>query len=430
MGGLSDPRTTGRETFPQISKGVARNLKSEVRSKTNRFSVLHAWGRLARSRRMSKQAATPRTARRPRTAAGATPPHIAHLVARTHFTGRALITWLSCCGDVTSRTVGAALSEAFRLAPTTVHRDIVIDALCDLSETHLNSCPDVGPDAAGAAADLATEVAGQVTAIRAYLEEAWSSVTKPEELAGTIEAAVGDGFDGELLCWDIIGVESLNHIGLIRKEASKLLRKLPERSTDELMGYGWTGLRIALRQFDPALGFSFSTYACPRINGAIRDGVRSENPLPKRLTTVARAAAAAEEKLTHELQRTPSYSEVAAALESFDAKQTNVLPRLAPAASLEELTHAWGEKSREPSCLVDSCDPADEADRLLRVTAVRDAVKELPADEAAAIQLLCLEERTLSEAAGLLGVETRVLRAAKRRGMTALANKLEQHAPA
>lgn len=354
---------------------------------------------------MSKQPVQPR---RPRTLAGTTPPDITRTFSALIACAEVLRSALLCCDNLTTARVGRALSTAYHAAADTDLRQITLSALRAVAFDH--SCPGVF-DASVVAACMDT------------LEDTWDSTAVTVNLNDSIAAAVAAGYDGELLCWDIISIESNNHIGLIRKEASKLLRKLPERSTDELIGYGWTGLRFALRQYNPDLGFSFSTYACPRINGAIRDGVRSESPLPKRLTTVVRAAVAVEEKLTHELQRTPSYSEIAAELDTI--KAASLLPRLQPSASIEELSTAWdSDKYRDPGFLIDDADPAEETHRLLQIEAVRDAIAGLPEDEATAIRMLCLQERTLTDAAAELGVEARVLRAAKRRGMTALASSL------
>lgn len=233
-----------------------------------------------------------------------------------------------------------------------------------------------------------------------------------------VAAAVSDDLDGELMCWEVITCESIKHIGLIRKEASKLVRRLPETSTDDLLGYGWAGLRAALRQYDPSLGFTFSTYACPKINGMIRDGIRSEHVLPKRLTTLARAVAGAEEALTQQLARTPTYAEILACLQA-KPNQVALLPRLVPAASLEELS-AGQEQQRDLTCLIDESDPASDAESRVRTAAVREALEELPDLEASVVRMVCLEERTMTEVSTLLGLDIRAVSAAKRRGVEAL----------
>jgi RNA polymerase sigma factor for flagellar operon FliA len=263
---------------------------------------------------------------------------------------------------------------------------------------------------------------------QAALTERYGSVVAGDSLDATIAQLVADGVDGELVTWEIITRESVRHEGLIYKECNRLVRTLPDRNPDELKGYGWAGLRVALRNYNPALGFAFSTYACPKINGAIRDGVRAESPIPKRLTTFLRKVSHAEEALTQMLSRPPSYAEIADYIK-VSSEAMSLLPRLTSTASLDELSTGWGETSREPSCLVDAADPEDAALTALRNAALHRAVDALPEEESVAVRLLMLEEMPVSEAAALVGVEPRQLRMRKLRGLRALAPVMRSWQP-
>lgn len=62
--------------------------------------------------------------------------------------------------------------------------------------------------------------------------------------------------------------------GLVRSLAVAIHRKLPPSvDLDDLIAYGQVGLVEAAREFDPARGTRFSTYAYYRIRGAIYDGL-------------------------------------------------------------------------------------------------------------------------------------------------------------
>jgi RNA polymerase sigma factor FliA len=62
--------------------------------------------------------------------------------------------------------------------------------------------------------------------------------------------------------------------GLVRSLALKIHRGLPRRiDLDDLIGYGQVGLVEAARDFDPARGIRFATFAFYRIRGAIYDGL-------------------------------------------------------------------------------------------------------------------------------------------------------------
>ncbi len=58
----------------------------------------------------------------------------------------------------------------------------------------------------------------------------------------------------------------------IAKQVKRTLS--PNIETDDLIGYGMTGLIEAAERFDPSLGANFSTFSYYRIRGAIYDGLR------------------------------------------------------------------------------------------------------------------------------------------------------------
>lgn len=65
-----------------------------------------------------------------------------------------------------------------------------------------------------------------------------------------------------------------DHQKLVFHLAMKVYRRLPIRQDlDDLIGYGMIGLIEAASRFNAKLRVEFSTFAWPRINGAIYDGV-------------------------------------------------------------------------------------------------------------------------------------------------------------
>jgi RNA polymerase sigma factor for flagellar operon FliA len=259
--------------------------------------------------------------------------------------------------------------------------------------------------------------------IASELAKAWRTAKPTGTLEQTITSATQSGLDGELMAWEIIIRESHKHLGLIKKEISKLLPNLPDTDPDDLLGYGWRGLRVALRQYDPALGNSFATYACPKINGAIRDGIRQEHYLPKRLTTFARRITSAEEKLTQELSRTPSFKEISAYLEESE-ETMRLASRLGHAASLEEMSNPWGEGSSEPNCLIDMSDTSESAIRQVQSEELSRALDDLPEQGAELIRMLYYQESTLTAAAGALGIDVRGAREIRDRSLNQLKDSM------
>lgn len=65
------------------------------------------------------------------------------------------------------------------------------------------------------------------------------------------------------------------HIGLANKLAANKKKLMPAYvSYDELQSAAFLGLTEAANRFDPDMGFCFTTYAYPRIWGAINDYLR------------------------------------------------------------------------------------------------------------------------------------------------------------
>lgn len=283
------------------------------------------------------------------------------------------------------------------------------------------------------AAVLATQVLSAHDLVKkatsGYLESellgVWDSYTASPDIPSAIDLADSYGIDGERLCWAVISREGARHVLLVLKEANQAAHAWPDRTADSLLGYAWQGLRLALRNYDPERGM-FSTYACPRIRGTIRDGIRSESHLPKRLTTFVRKVERTREKLRHDLGRHPTLAEVASALD-LDLDRLSPIPRFATPVSYDELMARPG--AAEPVALISDEDPAQVAQARARAEAVARAVESLPAHESEAIRLLILESLPLSEAASLTGVSPRQLRARRDRALSDLAPLLADWAP-
>ena len=104
----------------------------------------------------------------------------------------------------------------------------------------------------------------------------------------------------------------LQYAPLVKYVAGRLRTRMPESvDPDDLVSDGVLGLMDAIERFEPARGLSFQTFAVPRIRGAIIDGMRSMDFVPRsvrdKLRTVQRAQVALEERLG----RVPEDAEVA-----------------------------------------------------------------------------------------------------------------------
>ena len=79
------------------------------------------------------------------------------------------------------------------------------------------------------------------------------------------------------------------YLGLVHHAARDHARSLPDGlELDELVSAGTVGLVQALEGFDPERGLAFSTYAMPRIRGAMLDELRSRDWVPRSVRTRGR----------------------------------------------------------------------------------------------------------------------------------------------
>lgn len=253
--------------------------------------------------------------------------------------------------------------------------------------------------------------------------EAWDAAARSGNFDQTIEELLPANDQASELGWALIGFETHKHTNLIWHQANKLVRSFPDRQASDLLGWGWLGLRVALRHYDPTLGFTFSTYACSRIIGSIRDGVRSENPIPKRLNTFTRKVAAAEADLTQKLGRNPSLEEVSDSI-GVELSALDILPRTAPQASVNEILDQADERGGHLNWLISPDDPADAALASIESDIVARALDALNPDDAAAVRLLVMEGLNPTEARAVTGASARQLRQRKERALAALRDSL------
>jgi RNA polymerase sigma factor for flagellar operon FliA len=205
------------------------------------------------------------------------------------------------------------------------------------------------------------------------------------------------------------------HLGLVYHVARQLCRaKQMDVELDELVSAGTLGLIEAFNNFDVARGLAFSTFAAPRIRGAMLDELRRQDHVPRSVRRRARDMNAATEALTRELGRSPDQTQVANrmgidldTLFRWQADGDN--GRFIP---LERTVDGTPPGSRIPlEHLMTSTD--DEVDERItagqEVARLRDALLTLPEQERNVLSLYYFEELKLHEIAVLLGVsESRV----------------------
>src|SRR5262245_41239923 len=93
----------------------------------------------------------------------------------------------------------------------------------------------------------------------------------------------------------------LDHLPLLQHIVGRMSYDVPGRvQRDDLLGWGMRGLIEAAESYEPERGLQFSTYAFPRVRGAILDELRRMDFLPRgrrdRLRELERVVAELEQR--------------------------------------------------------------------------------------------------------------------------------------
>ena len=197
---------------------------------------------------------------------------------------------------------------------------------------------------------------------------------------------------------------------LVKFVAGRLGAGLPSTvDPADLVSSGILGLIDALERFDPGQGVKFETFATPRIRGAIYDGLRQLDWVPRSVRTKARGIQRAMASFEATNGRSPSDEELAGELgiergvldqwlASVASTTIGPLERALDAGA--EPTALSGEVPTVPSKLVEESEVR---------AAVRAEIGKLPDREKLVLSLYYDDGLTLAQIARVIGVsESRV----------------------
>lgn len=205
------------------------------------------------------------------------------------------------------------------------------------------------------------------------------------------------------------------HLGLVHHVARQVSRTLAVRADfDELVSAGTIGLMTALEGFDASRGLAFSTFAAPRIRGAILDELRKQDHVPRSIRRKTREMSAAREAWMRAHGRGPDDRELAEQLgvdmDTLWRWQADV-----EGAHHIPLDRAPGERENNaptPAEMLSSGEDSEVEDSLTHeqeVSHLKDAILRLKDQERVVLSLYYFEELKLHEIAKVLELtESRV----------------------
>jgi RNA polymerase sigma factor for flagellar operon FliA len=197
---------------------------------------------------------------------------------------------------------------------------------------------------------------------------------------------------------------------LVKFVAGRVGAGLPSSvDNGDLISAGIFGLIDAVERFDSSRGVKFETFAVPRIRGAIFDGLRSLDWVPRSVRSKAREVETAFSELESRFGRAPTDDEIARHLKITDTEfqkwlvsisSTTVGPLDRALLAGAEPRGLAGEVPESPAAMVEE----SEVRRL-----VRGEVRRLPDREKLVLSLYYDEGLTLAEIGSVIGVtESRV----------------------
>lgn len=179
---------------------------------------------------------------------------------------------------------------------------------------------------------------------------------------------------------------------------------------DELRSLGLLGLLDALEKFDPNRDLKFDTYASFRVRGAIIDGLRKEDWLPRSTREKAKKLEATIDNLEQKYLRKVSVKEVAEALELDEQEVYKTMNEhfFANVLSIDE--QPLDQEDSEVKSFVIKDDKAElPEEKVLQQELIEElttVISQLNENEQLVLSLFYKDELTLTEIGHILNLST------------------------
>jgi RNA polymerase sigma factor for flagellar operon FliA len=205
------------------------------------------------------------------------------------------------------------------------------------------------------------------------------------------------------------------YLPLVVSAAARLAITLPEHvDRDDLYSVGLVGLLQALRNFDPACGNSFETYARMRVRGAMLDELRRMDWMPRTVHEKARKIQNTMLQLEQELGQAPTEAQMASALKLSVTDYLHLVNAVRPATfvcldAVNASEDSEGGSLYEIISNPQAEDPTEQTSKLELKRVIFERLKELPPIQRKVLALYYMEDLHLREIAEVLGLtESRI----------------------
>jgi len=204
-----------------------------------------------------------------------------------------------------------------------------------------------------------------------------------------------------------------SYMYLVNFHAERISSHLPNSvDKEDVKSFGLLGLYDAMKKFDPNRDLKFDTYASFRIRGAIMDGLRKEDWLPRSVREKAKKIEQAADQLEQIYQRAPSSTEIAkeTGMTSQEVETAVQDSLFANILSIDEKRKDTDDKGKEDTGYVIADETSLQPEKLLLRKEIEkeliDGIKTLNEKEQIVISLFYNDELTFTEIGYVLGLTT------------------------
>lgn len=200
----------------------------------------------------------------------------------------------------------------------------------------------------------------------------------------------------------------IDNLGLVKWQAGKFVKYKNDVDFETAYQEGCVGLLKAIDEFNPDLGFTFSTYATNKIHGEMSRYRRDKNEkrpgkIPRRMHEVYNKFKDAENELHQKLGKEPNMTEIAKFTDVNIRELEKVVSIMEKSTYLENVVHKESNNDITLGDMIEDTDSTPEeiiTDKLF----LKQALSTLTPRQKEVIKMYYYEEKKQEEIASMLNV--------------------------
>jgi len=197
----------------------------------------------------------------------------------------------------------------------------------------------------------------------------------------------------------------LNHYQMVQRISMKMVSRYPSNvDVRDLISLGTLGLIDASERYNPELNTSFGAYATIRIKGAIVDGLRKQDWVPRGVRSLSKDLDAAKQQAV--MQEGCDSNEAVAKVMGVDAEKVDTMKQQTELQTQVSMWESRGgsEQTIADTLADDNATPEEGLARKHEAARIRRAIAQLPEREQHIARLRYFENLQFKEIGEILGV--------------------------